>query len=1599
MYIKLFEAIRKEDVLEAGGKGASLGEMTQAGIPVPGGFVVLSSAFKSFVAEAGILSDIESLLSKVEQEKIYTIETASEQIEAIIMQAEVSQILKNEVTESFKGLQAPFVAVRSSATAEDGVNAAWAGQLNTYLNTTEENLIENIKRCWASLFSPRAIFYRIEKGLHKEDIAVAVVVQKMIQSEVSGVAFSVHPINQDRNQILIEAGYGLGEAVVSGAITPDNYVVEKNTLNILTKHISKQDKELIKNGYKNEWTQVVENKQELQKISDDQIKELSELVVKIENHYGFPCDIEWGLFEEKLYILQSRPITTLNFVTNNQPVVIEEKWHINRTRYIPALWPVNIYFNWPFSEYYNLEYTGQVMHVFQKGQLTAVWDKKLFDTLKEVIFKQLIENKDEIDTLRQSGLQTGQKLVEYVKQFASSLNSNQPIDNYIAFFNGLTQYYNQFIKDNMIYWLLGASSIEERINHKLERFDDSTRQTIFQKLSSTQDSYSAQEEKEFYRLIDVARESGLKSETLNQKVEEFVQKYFWFPYEYVGPEIWDKEKILKRVSEELDSKSSHTNKEISNEERDLYIKENKLDQETEDYFRILRALSLMQDDRKMINAQVCYYLNGVIFSVLAKQLNISLEHARYIDISLLEEIKNNEDESWRDILIEREKFSIEVTNGHTTNILVGTEAEEFLKENNIKISFEGKVTDLKGFCAQPGLVTGRVRVLHSSQVSDFKEGDIIVTGMTTPDFVPLVKKASAIITNEGGVTCHAAIVSRELGKPCIIGTKIATQVLKDGDLVEVDATNGIVKIIESVSKDSLFDITKDILDTKWSHLGKWVEPALAAELWLSYTDTAQEFFSQKLDKKILYLNGDFFLSEHDSEIYKSEGYEAAKSHNKEFFQNIYDKVVDVTEWLSNEVQNINSSVQFLEDYKKLTGVWMPLNNIALGVEKYVQETNPEAFNCTKGFLDKKPWSLEQLDEMFALKDRIEASIGKPIRNVSDIPNQFEEDVKKHVEKYCWISSHTFNVCEWTLENLIERMQQEQKVPSDALNKKEKEFDYLVWLLDLIGYVRFKAAETSGYTTYYFKDTLEKLAQEKGLGYLDIVEHTVEEINSGNISKEVVEQRKTSTGFYFDGKEIILSKEQTETCEKGLLNVDTVHKDELKGLAAHPGKVTGRVKVVIRQDQMQGFEEGMILVAYETTPDIIFAMQKCGAVVTDFGGLTSHAAITSRELGKPCIVGTKIATQVLKDGDFVEVDANRGVITILTNTLKVENYQRLFRGSGAKLLLSDLFMQYYKNLRGLCFLEENTWWSFLPKDVVEQTLNDGVQIYTNSKNFTQFDKDFRNYLQEADKTLSEILKKENLTKTDVEHFIKVAVHFWFYFSKTEFFYTDRAYQKGSDKIDIKKYEAIKNTGREFLNKMSLENKSYFNVLIEKVAQQFNLSPEEVGNYTLDEFKSIFDGKKVEKLELLNRITYITNGKDDVVEIFTGKKAKEILSKFWGEKKEETTVKGSIANTGKVQGKARVIKYNFGDFQGMKNQIAEMENGEVLIAETTSPEYLIACKKASAIITDQGGLMTHAAIVSREFGIPCIVATGNATDLIKTGDFIEVDAYTGIVKVIH
>ena len=310
-YIKVFGQLDKKSISIAGGKGASLGEMFKAGLPVPPGFVVLATAFERFLEETGLDAKVEAVLNKTNHKEAGSVERASEQIRNLIHRHRLPKDLQTSVTQGFKKLRTVYVAVRSSATAEDSKIASWAGELETYLNVTEMGLFKSVIKCWSSLFTPRAIFYRFENKLHKQKVSVAVVVQKMVQSEVSGICFTVHPVTKDKNQMVIEAGFGLGEAIVGGRITPDSYVINKNNLSILNINVSEQRMAIVRSNKGSLEKKLTAKQGGKQKLSGKQIIELAKICKSIEKHYRHPQDIEWAFERGKFYITQARPITTL----------------------------------------------------------------------------------------------------------------------------------------------------------------------------------------------------------------------------------------------------------------------------------------------------------------------------------------------------------------------------------------------------------------------------------------------------------------------------------------------------------------------------------------------------------------------------------------------------------------------------------------------------------------------------------------------------------------------------------------------------------------------------------------------------------------------------------------------------------------------------------------------------------------------------------------------------------------------------------------------------------------------------------------------------------------------------------------------------------------------------------------------------------------------------------------------------------------------------------------------------------------------------------------------------------------------------------------
>lgn len=337
-FVLWFKEVDRDDLALVGGKGANLGEMTKFGIPVPNGFIVTAQSYYYFLEKTGIKNTIKSYLQTVDVNNATQLNQASRlcqnEIEKAAMPIEVAQEIVNNYLKLSGLFKECLVAVRSSATAEDLPNASFAGQQATFLNIKgEASLLSAVKSCWASLFTPRAIFYRTENKFDHFKVGIAVPVQKMIQAEVSGVMFTIDPVGNLKNKIIIEAIYGLGELIVQGSQTPDHYEVDKNTLTIEKKEVNVQKIKLIKKAAETKEFPLTQKEGSRQKISDKFIIELARWGKKIENHYFYSQDIEWAIEKGKIYIVQTRPVTTVA----KSEEALTQQFEASKSKLVPIL--------------------------------------------------------------------------------------------------------------------------------------------------------------------------------------------------------------------------------------------------------------------------------------------------------------------------------------------------------------------------------------------------------------------------------------------------------------------------------------------------------------------------------------------------------------------------------------------------------------------------------------------------------------------------------------------------------------------------------------------------------------------------------------------------------------------------------------------------------------------------------------------------------------------------------------------------------------------------------------------------------------------------------------------------------------------------------------------------------------------------------------------------------------------------------------------------------------------------------------------------------------------------------------------------------------
>ncbi|CAG7611886.1 PEP/pyruvate-binding domain-containing protein [Leucobacter soli] len=320
--IQFFDEGLPSDHELLGGKCASLVTMTAAGMPVPPGFAVTTATYDEFVGYSGLAGTIAELLAGLDPDDVTSVDGVSQRIRDAICSVEVSERLRDSFDEAWDRLQSRFaepvpVAVRSSATAEDLPDASFAGQQDTYLWLTGAGEVrEHIRKCWASLYTSRAITYRLKNGIPEEGLSMAVAVQKMVSARTAGVAMTMNPSTGDRSKIVIDASWGIGEAVVSGHVTPDNIMLDKVMMSIVSEHIGDKHIELVPDPAAKGLIELEVDaaRRGIRSLSDDELRAVAELAKRAEQHYGTPQDVEWAIDRdlpagENLLLLQARPET------------------------------------------------------------------------------------------------------------------------------------------------------------------------------------------------------------------------------------------------------------------------------------------------------------------------------------------------------------------------------------------------------------------------------------------------------------------------------------------------------------------------------------------------------------------------------------------------------------------------------------------------------------------------------------------------------------------------------------------------------------------------------------------------------------------------------------------------------------------------------------------------------------------------------------------------------------------------------------------------------------------------------------------------------------------------------------------------------------------------------------------------------------------------------------------------------------------------------------------------------------------------------------------------------------------------------------------
>ena len=714
---------------------------------------------------------------------------------------------QNKILEYYNKMNFDLVSVRSSATVEDGVNNSFAGMFETKLNVTKDNLIEAIQCVVLSAKSDRVKEYCKLNNIDYNNLKMRVIIQKMVDSRISGVCFT--RTTDDLNSMLIEACFGLGEALVSGTVTPDTFQINRDNFKIEKQVIGYQKNMLTLNEKK--YIEVPLHKRNARKLTDDEIKELVQISLKIEKKLNYEAvDIEWAFENDKLYILQARPITTINYRVSEimNYIKLHTDWiklYNNEYNFMMqsasiAAMEDNVMskvlgFDIKLGNYIVLggnEYTSlnnqRIVSTFFDHKLSddinffKIYAKKVKDIIDEInLFSNTISNKN-FNFMSNEQLE---KELIYLQEL---------------YIKGFCPY--NLYPDNYIYQKLKTLNVSPII---IDRVSE---------LINTTGIYSIDETLNILKITKEIKDNHYQLNNLDEKIisaiEDHKNKYGWmktYDLEHDNMETYDTKYYLSRIKELLNEDvlvliNSIENKRLdSDKEFDELLNNNNFNELIKNILIAMRNFIYLQTLLSESYTRMMFMGKISIMKEIVYRIHKDIES--YVSLDFDEQREVIYDAKNYDVYVEKNKYGkARIKIDSYRKIFKGKDIK-LLKQkvNDYCLSFvKEKMQNanvISGTSVNGGIVKGKAKIIKTMKDLDkIHTGDILIADMTSPDYVTVFNKVAAFVTDEGGLTCHAAIVSKEFNVPCIVGTQFATQILKDNTFIEVDANNGIITILQ-----------------------------------------------------------------------------------------------------------------------------------------------------------------------------------------------------------------------------------------------------------------------------------------------------------------------------------------------------------------------------------------------------------------------------------------------------------------------------------------------------------------------------------------------------------------------------------------------------------------------------------------------------------------------------------------------------------------------------------------------------------------------------------------------------------------------------------